>query len=104
MQTAEILAAALGEKTKVVQRKELLPGGDAKHLLAATEKLASGLDQVAWVGHARNVGYLAARADRLGKRLAGFEEGAIAALGFPASPEFGRGELQWLVTAKILGV
>ena len=60
VQTAEILAAALGEKTRVVERKELLPGGDPKHLLAATEEHVSGLDQVAWVGHAPDVGYLVA--------------------------------------------
>ena len=34
----------------------------------------------------------------------GLKKGAIVALGFPQSPDFGRGELQWLVTAKILGL
>ena len=104
VQTAEILAEALGEKTKVVQRKELLPGGDPKHLLAWTEEHASGLDQVAWVGHAPDVGYLAAALIGLDNGWLDLKKGAIAAIGFPESPEFGRGELQWLVTAKILGV
>jgi phosphohistidine phosphatase len=104
LQTAEILAAALGEKTKVVRRKELLPGGDPKHLLAGTEEHASDLDQVAWVGHAPDVGYLAAALIGLDNGWLEFKKGAIAALGFPGSPELGRGALQWLVTAKILGV
>lgn len=45
VQTAEVLAHALGEKTKVVPRQELLPGGDAQHLLAWTEKRTP-----AWMG------------------------------------------------------
>jgi phosphohistidine phosphatase len=103
-QTAEILAKALGEKSKVVQRKELLPGGDPKHLLAATEKHAAGLDQVAWVGHAPDVGFLAAALIGLDNGWLDLKKGSIAALAFPNSPELGRGELRWLVTAKILGV
>ena len=95
---------ALGEKTKVVQRQELLPGGDPKHLLAWTEEHAAGLDQVAWVGHAPDVGCLVALLIGLEDGWLDLKKGAIAALGFPGRPEFGRGELQWLVTAKILGV
>jgi phosphohistidine phosphatase len=103
LQTAEVLAQALGEKTKVVQRKELLPGGDPKHLLARTEELASGLERVAWVGHAPDVGFLAAALIGLENGWLDLKKGAIAAIRFPDSPELGRGELQWLVTAKILG-
>ena len=102
-QTAEVLAAALGEKTRVVQRKELLPGGDPKHLLAATETRAAGLDQVAWVGHAPDVGYLTASLIGMDDGWLNVKKGAIIAIRFPGPPEFGRGELLWLVTAKILG-
>ncbi|MGA2253302.1 MAG: histidine phosphatase family protein [Thermoguttaceae bacterium] len=104
VQTAEILATALGKKSKVLQEKELLPGTDPKHLLAATEEHAGGLDQVAWVGHAPDVGYLVAALIGLDNGWLDLKKGAIAALGFPGSPELGRGELRWLVTAKILGV
>ena len=104
LQTAEVLAQALGEKTKVVQRKELLPGGDPKHLLAWTEEHAAGLDQVAWVGHAPDVGYLAAALIGLDNGWLELKKGAIAAIGFAGPPELGRGELQWLVTAKLLGM
>jgi phosphohistidine phosphatase SixA len=104
LQTAEILAAALGKKTQLVQEKELLPGGDPKHLLAATEEHASGLDRVAWVGHAPDVGYLAAVLIGLDGGWVDLKKGAIAALEFPGLPEFGRGELRWLVTAKVLGL
>jgi len=104
LQTAEILAAAVGKTAKVVEEEELLPGGDPKHLLAATEKHAAGLDQVAWVGHAPDVGYLVAGLIGLDNGWLDLKKGAIAALAFPESPELGRGELRWLVTAKVLGV
>ncbi len=104
VQTAEILAQTLGEKTRLVERTELLPGGDPKHLLAATEKHAAGLERVAWVGHAPDVGYLAAALIGLDNGWLDLKKGAIAAIGFSGSPELSRGELQWLVTAKILGV
>ena len=75
LQTAEILAKALGEKAKVVKREELLPGGDPKHLLAWTEEHASGLDQVGlgWPRPGRRLP--GRRADRTGQGLAGSEEG-----------------------------
>ena len=60
VQTAQVLATALGENTQVLVRKELLPGGDPKHLIATTEKHAAGMNQVAWVGHAPDVGSFAA--------------------------------------------
>ena len=104
VQTAEIIAAALGEKTKVVQRKELLPGGDPKHLLSWTEEHASDLGQVAWVGHAPDVGHLVAGLIGLDNGWLDVKKGGIAAIGFSGPPELGRGELRWLVTAKVLGV
>ncbi len=104
VQTAEILAEAIGKKTKVVQRKELLPGGDPKRLLAWTEEQGSGLEQVAWVGHAPDVGHLVASLIGLENGWLDLKKGAVAATRFPQSPEFGHGELQWLVTAKILGL
>ena len=104
VQTAEILAAALGGKTKVVPRKELLPGGDAKRLIAWTEEHSVGLAQIAWVGHAPDVGHLAALLIGQDDGWLNFKKGAIAAVTSPESPNYGRDELSWFVTAKILGV
>jgi phosphohistidine phosphatase len=102
-QTAEILAAALGERPEVVPREELLPDGDAEALLAWTAKQARRHDKIAWVGHAPDVSRLAAVA--LGGRSdeIGFSKGAVAAIEFEDAPEPGGGELRWLVTAKLLG-
>jgi len=104
LQTAEILATALGEKTRLVERKELLPGGDPKRLFAWTEEEAAGLKQIAWVGHAPDVGFLAALLIGQEDGWMNFKKGAIASIRSNDTPDFGRGELQWLVTAKVLGV
>ena len=103
-QTAEVLAAAVGKKAQVVECAELLPGGDPKRLLAWTEEHAGGLKEVAWVGHAPDVGHLAALLIGQDDGWMEFKKGAIAAIRTADSPELGRGELQWFVTAKILGV
>jgi phosphohistidine phosphatase len=104
LQTAEILAAALGNKARPILCDELLPGGDRKRLLAWTEERAAGLEEVAWVGHAPDVGYLAALLIGQEDGWMNFKKGAIAAIRTADPPEFGRGELQWFVTAKTLGV
>ena len=104
MQTAEILATALGKKTKLVECKHLQPGSDPKKLFAWTEEQAVGLEQIAWVGHAPDVGFFAALLIGQDDGWINFKKGAVAALRFNDAPDFGRGELQWLVTAKVLGV
>jgi phosphohistidine phosphatase len=103
-QTAEILGTALGRKTQVVECKELRPGGDPKKLFAWTDEHAAGLEQVAWVGHAPDVGFIAALLIGQDDGWINFKKGAIAAIRSNDSPDFGRGELQWLVSAKVLGV
>ncbi len=104
VQTAEILAAAVGAKAKVVPCDELLPGGNPKHLLAWTHERAAGLEEVAWVGHAPDVGYLTALLIGQQDGWMDFKKGAIAAIRTADPFDLGRGELQWLVTAKVLGV
>ncbi len=103
-QTAEILAAALGDKTKLVECKHLLPGGDPKRLFAWTDEYAAGVEQVAWVGHAPDVGFIATLLIGQDDGWLNFKKGAIAAIRSSDSPDFGRGELQWFVTAKVLGL
>lgn len=103
VQTAQILAKELGKHREVVEREELLPGGDPKHLLAWTEKQSPKSGKIAWVGHAPDVGYLAAALIGQHDGEIRFSKGAIAAIRFNDAPELGRGELRWLVTAKVLG-
>jgi phosphohistidine phosphatase len=103
METAEILAKAVPGGAEVVPRDELLPGGDLNALLAWTRQMADDYGQIAWVGHAPDVGRLAAAA--IGWHDGAFDlgKGAVAAIRFGNPPELGKGEMRWLVTAKILG-
>lgn len=103
-QTAEVIAEEVPSRPPVVSRPELAPGSDASGLVAWTAERSKGLDQIAWVGHAPDVGQLAARL--IGEPCAAihFSKGAVGAIEFDGGPREGRGELQWLVTAKLLGV
>ena len=103
LQTAEILADAIGKKAKVIKCAELRPGGDPKLMMAWTEERAAEIEQVAWVGHAPDIGFLAASLIGQENGWLNMPKGAVAAVRFANAPEFGGGELRWLVTAKILG-
>jgi phosphohistidine phosphatase len=100
VETAHILAA---ERVDVVEMDQLRPGANADDLLAWTVRQARKLEEIAWVGHSPDVDRLAAAL--LGQRgdSIRFAKGAVASIRFDGHPMFGAGELQWLVTAKMLG-
>ena len=102
VQTARILASDTGQ-VNVVELDQLRPGGDAEGLLRWTVRQARTYQRIAWVGHAPDVNRLAAAliGDEAG--LIRFSKGGVAAIRFDGSPDFGGGELRWLVTAKVLG-
>jgi len=102
VQTAEIVSHGVAGNPKVVRLDELRPGGDLKRLLAWTAQ-HSRCREVAWVGHAPDVGRLAGAL--IGEPLAGlrFAKGGIAMIRFEDLPQIGQGELCWLITAKLLG-
>ncbi len=100
-QTAGIVAEIAGGDPPIVVLDALQPGSDLGALLGWTAHEAADCEQVAWVGHAPDVGWLAARL--IGEGELRFAKGAVAALRFADRPAVGQGELRWLVTAKILG-
>jgi phosphohistidine phosphatase len=102
-QTAEVVARQTPLGPRVVELDALVPGSDLAEALAWTVGAADGLEQVAWVGHAPDVGILAGAL--IGDATAGihFAKGAVAAIRFEEAPEAGGGELRWLATAKLLG-
>jgi phosphohistidine phosphatase SixA len=102
-QTAEIIARQFAGKPRVVPRDELSPGSDLDKLLDWTASFAADAEQVAWVGHAPDVGELTAAliGDRSSNLV--FAKGAVAAIEFDGQPTRQQGELRWMVTAKILG-
>ncbi len=64
---------------------------------------AQGVDELAWVGHAPDVNWLAAAL--VGARETGFDfaKGAVAAIAFDGQISEGAGTLLWLATPKSLG-
>jgi phosphohistidine phosphatase len=101
-QTAELVARHTARSPEVVELAALRPGSDFDELADWTRAHAAG-GSVCWVGHAPDVSLLAAKLMSDGANLR-FAKGATAAIRFDG--EVGRqcGELEWLATAKLLGV
>lgn len=102
-QTADIVAMHSPDRAKVVERTELEPGSDLEGVLHWTRNQAADFEEVAWVGHAPDVGNMAASLIGDAGCSLRFAKGAIAAIRFPGPPGVRKGELNWLVTAKVLG-
>jgi len=101
-QTAEIIAKYTPAKPEVADLDALAPGSDLAALLDWSR--AAGCDQVCWVGHAPDVGILAAALIGDGDANVRFAKGAVAAVRFDGEIELAAGELYWLATAKSLGL
>jgi phosphohistidine phosphatase len=102
-QTADLVAAALDPPPEVVELEELEPGSDLGALVAWTEAQSGRFERVAWVGHAPDVGCLAAALVGGADSWIRFAKGGVAAIRFHGPAQIGQGELRWLVTAKVLG-
>ena len=102
-ETAELVAAGVADASQVVALDALLPGSDLDELLRWTGRQSRRHEQIAWVGHAPDVGRLAAALIGHSDGWIHFSKGAVAAIRFDGPPEIGAGELRWLVTAKLLG-
>jgi len=100
-QTAEILSAQLPDEPPVVELPALAPNSHFAELLRWTE--AQGGVNVAWVGHAPDVGDLTAQLIGRGAANIRFAKGACAEIRVHPPLASARGELAWLATAKILG-
>ncbi len=101
-ETAQILAEGLIDRPEVIDRQELLPHGDLESLLGWTAQEADEHSQIAWVGHAPDVGQLTAALISQPNAPIRFAKGAVAALRFDGPIEIGAAELRWLVTARLL--
>lgn len=100
-QTADIWAQRLDGAPTVVDQTALAPGSDLEWLAKWSAEQPVG--ELAWVGHAPDVGRLTS--ELIGGRGADvdFAKGAVAAIRFADHVSVGAGELVWLVTAKMLG-
>ncbi len=103
VQTAQVVAENSAGDPELVELDDLLPGGDLQSLLQWTAGQLDYWRQVAWVGHAPDVGRITSDLISEGDMEIRFAKGAIAAIRFHGPPEIGHGELRWLVTAKVVG-
>jgi phosphohistidine phosphatase len=103
-QTAEILAENLAGRAEVFEQADLLPEGDFERLMAWTSEHARQHEQIAWVGHCPQVNEYAAALIGLSDGSIHFSKGAVALIRFEHELVPSQGELQWLVTAKMLGI
>jgi phosphohistidine phosphatase len=102
-ETAEIVARQGGERSRLVELDALRPDSDLEGLVAWTSSKARECREVAWVGHAPDVGEMTAALIGQTGASVRFAKGAVAAVGFEGRPRLGQGQLRWLVTAKMLG-
>jgi len=100
-QTADILAKHIGSRPEVIEQPALEPGSDFAEACRWTSQQNQG--DVAWVGHSPDVSHFVARFIGGGDSQIRFAKGACAAVSFDGQFDPGRGVLQWLVTAKMLG-
>ncbi len=103
LQTAEIMADGLPNKPEIVALDSLRPGSDLEGLLNWTALRAQTVEEIAWVGHAPDVGWLTAATIGMENGAIHFPKGAAACVRFDGPIAKGAGELRWLVTAKMLG-
>ena len=101
-QTAQIVAAHSPQSPQIDELDALRPGSDLEALLDWSRQQQA--QSLAWVGHAPDVGLLAAALVGDGDAAIRFAKGSVASIRFGDAIEPGYGELQWLATAKLLGV
>ncbi len=98
-QTAEIIAKYAPGQPTLEELDALAPGSDLQALLEWTRQKQA---DVLWCGHNPDVEELTSVLVSGGN--VGFAKGAIAAVQFHGPIEPGAGELDWHLTAKLLGV
>lgn len=101
-QTAEIIAAHTPHSPQIAELASLTPGSDLEETIAWSRE--QDVDALCWVGHAPDVGWLTAALIGDGEGVVRFAKGSVAAIRIHGPLEPGCGELQWHVTAKLLGV
>ena len=101
-QTAEIISRNVSGKPKIEDLEALQPGSELEPLVEWSR--AQGDANTCWVGHSPDVERLAAEMIGDGTARIRFAKGAVAAISFEAEINAGAGELNWLATAKSLGV
>jgi phosphohistidine phosphatase len=101
-QSADIIAAHVEGRPRIVELPALEPGSDLEALIEWSNEQDG--ENVCWVGHSPDVEGLASALVGDGGSNIRFAKGAVAAIEFDEEVALDAGELHWLVTAKLLGV
>lgn len=99
-ETAEVMARVFGIESGVDVVEALAPGADWQAILEWT--IHQSVARVAWVGHAPCVGRLVALTIGDGSAAIRMQKGAVASLRLDDGPGH-PGELEWLLTAGVVG-
>ena len=100
-QTAEIIAKYVTGKPKIDELEALEPGSEIEPLIEWSR--AQGDANTCWCGHSPDVESLTAEMIGATANIR-FAKGAIAAIEFGDEVAAGAGQLNWLATAKLLGL
>jgi len=100
-QTADVIAQCVHGNPQVVALDALQPSSDLTELIHWTNQQDIG--DVAWVGHAPDVGQMVASLIGNGEAGIRFAKGAVAAIEFTDKAATRHGVLRWLLTARMLG-
>jgi len=103
-QTAELIAKHTAGSPPIDELEALEPGTDLEPLLEWSRTHFDGHSNLCWVGHSPDVEWLAAVMCGDGSARIRFAKGAIAAIDLDGAISPGNGELNWLATAKSLGL
>lgn len=101
-QTAEIIAKFIAGKPMIDELESLEPGSEIEPLIEWSR--AQGNANTCWCGHSPDVESLTAEMIGDASAHIRFAKGAIAAIEFDDEVAAGAGELNWLATAKSLGL
>ncbi len=103
VQTAQVILDVLPGDAELVELDALGPGSDLASLIQWTAMQEGRHRQVAWVGHAPDVGRMTGTLIGVDDGWIRVAKGGVAAVRFLGLPAAGDGELRWLATAKMLG-
>jgi phosphohistidine phosphatase len=101
-QTAEIIAKYVAGRPAIDELEALEPGSEIDPLIEWSRD--QGDQNTCWVGHSPDVERLTAELIGDGAARIRFAKGAIAAVSFESEINTAAGELNWLITAKSLGI
>ena len=102
LETAEIVAAALGvSKKEIVQTDNLKPGASAEELFAEVKR-RTGIESLALVGHEPDLSGIISKLLRVGGIPIDLKKGAVCCVSVTETVPALRGSLLWLLTLKQL--